>query len=273
MLPIGLQLYSIRNEMQEDFIGTLKLVKSMGYEGVEFAGLHGHSAGEVKEILKEIGLIPVSAHVPYNDMISAPEEVFKSYLEIGCKYIAVPYLTPEYRMGGEKGEEAVDGIRSLGKTASQLGLTLLYHNHDFEFDRINGEYALDLLYSQVPGEFLQTEIDTCWVKVAGVDPSQYLGKYKGRSPVVHLKDFYMEGTDADGAYELIGIKGDGSKKNSSFEFRALGEGLQDFPSIIKAAEEAKAQWLIVELDEPAPGKTPLECVKSSIDFLHGEGRD
>lgn len=267
MLPIALQLYSVRDDMEKDFKGTLQKVKDMGYEGVEFAGLYGHSAAQVKEMLAEIGLEGVSAHVPYADMIKAPDEVLATYAKIGCQYVAVPYMTEEYRMNGAKAQEAVDGIRMLGETAKKLGMTLLYHNHDFEFEKVNGEYALDALYQAVPADLLQTEIDTCWVNVAGENPGEYLRKYTGRSPVVHLKDFVMQGS-AEGAYELIGMESDADKeKDKGFEFRPLGRGMQDVPALLQAAEDAKSKWLVVEQDEPSRGKTPMECAQISIEYL------
>ena len=90
--PIALQLYSVRGDLSADFEGTLKSVKDMGYDGIEFAGLFGKTAAQVKEMCKTIGLIPVSAHVPFVDMINDPS-ILKTYAEIGCEYVVIPYLT------------------------------------------------------------------------------------------------------------------------------------------------------------------------------------
>lgn len=110
-----------------------------------------------------------------------PEKTMADYAKIGCKYIAIPYLTPEYRPGGEKFEAMLEGAKVLGEAANRHGLTLLYHNHDFEFVKIGGEYALDVIYSTVSAELLQTEIDTCWANVGGVNPAEYIKKYTGQS--------------------------------------------------------------------------------------------
>ena len=120
------------------------------------------------------------------------------------------------------------------------------------------------MYEVIPADLLHTEIDTGWVNVAGENPAEYVKKYAGRCPVVHLKDFYKEGK-AEGMYELIGI----TKKEESkgvFEFRPCGYGLQDMPSIVKAAEEAGAKYLVVEQDRSV-GRTPMEAVKLSIEYL------
>lgn len=164
--------------------------------------------------------------------------------------------------------QMVEEIRTIGQKVKDAGMTLLYHNHDFEFTKLeDGQYGLDYLYANVPADLLQTELDECWVKYSGVDPVEYLKKYAGRSPLVHLKDFYAEGKQEGDPYALIGLNEGEQKKAGTFEFRPLGEGLQDIPAIIGAAEEVGSKWLIVEQDDPSMGKTPMECVAMSMDFL------
>ena len=262
---VAVQVYSVRKEAQADLFGTLSKIKEMGYDGVEFAGLYGHSPADVKRMCEELGLVPVSAHVPYTDMLANPEMVIGQYAEIGCKYIAVPYLTPEFRPGTPAFPEVIKNIAKLGECAKKMGIQLLYHNHDFEFVKIDGKYALDILYEEVEADLLATELDTCWVNVGGVNPADYIRKYTGRAPVVHLKDFY--GEKSDDMYELIGIDSKAPARPSGFEFRPVGKGLQDFPAILDAARDAGAEWVIVEQDKPSMGLTPLECIKESIDYL------
>ena len=263
--PIALQLYSVRANMAEDFEGTLKKVKEMGYDGVEFAGLYGTSAADVKRMCEEIGLIPVSAHVPFTDMMANPS-ILETYAEIGCRYVVIPYLNDEYRPGKEKFQEVIEGAKLLGNKAKDLGLQLAYHNHDFEFTKINGEYALDILYKAVPAELLQTQLDTCWVNVGGEDPVAYIRKYNGRAEMVHLKDFV--GKQSENMYALIGIDEDEEKNTGGkFEFRPLGKGVQDFPAILCAAKDAGTKWVIVEQDSPSLGLDALACAKVSIDYL------
>ena len=108
---VGLQLYSVREQLANDFYGTLKEVKEMGYSAVEFAGLYGHDPLEVKAMCEELGLIPLSAHVPFVDLIADPEGVVEIYKTIGCKYVVVPYLTEEYRPGAEKFNDVIEGIK------------------------------------------------------------------------------------------------------------------------------------------------------------------
>ena len=267
--PIALQLYSVRDDMKADFKGTLEKVKALGYDGVEFAGLFGHSAAEIKGWCEEIGLTPISAHVPLVEMINDCEGTLDTYKEIGVKFVTVPYVDSDRRPGTEGWLPTIEAIAKIGKVAAEKGLTLLYHNHDFEFTKVDGEYGLDMLYRMVPAEYLQTELDTCWVNVGGEVPADYIRKYDGRCPVVHLKDFYRETVDADEPlYELIGIKSEEKKpKKKNFEFRPLGKGLQDFPAILKASEAAGATWVVVEQDNPSMEKTPMECAEISINYL------
>ncbi len=265
MLPIAIQLYSVRDEAAADLRGTLSAIKEMGYEGVEFAGLHGYSAADIKAMCADIGLTPISAHVPSYDMIADPEGVLRTYAEIGCRYVAIPYLTPECRPGTDGFARVVENAAMLGEVAKGLGMTLLYHNHDFEFEKLDGKYALEVLYDTVPATLLQTELDTCWVRVGGEEPSAYVRRFASRAPVVHLKDY--AGGKSEHMYELIGIESEAAPEENPFEFRPVGSGVQDMPAIIAAAEAAGAEWLVVEQDQPSMGLSPIECAKKSIGYL------
>jgi len=263
--PIALQLYSVRDDLAADFYGTLKAVKALGYDGVEFAGLFGHSPEEVKVWLTELDLIPVSAHVPFLDMMANPD-ILADYAKIGCAFVVIPYLTEEYRPGQEKFAEVIEGARMLGEKANALGMTLCYHNHDFEFVKLGEEYALDVLYREVPDTLLHTQIDTCWVAVAGIDPAAYVRKYAGRAGIVHLKDYV--GQKSERMYALIGIDdGAQGEDTGAFEFRPVGCGKQDFRSILAACEDAGAKWVVVEQDQPSMGKSAIECAGMSIEYL------
>ena len=269
MLPVMLQLYNVRNELSADFDGTLKEVADIGYRYVELALARSYrkTAAEFKAALDKAGLTAVSAHVPYRDMIADPAAEVGYHVDIGCKFIVVPFLAEEDRSTGPHYEEVKKGIAKLGEVVNKKGAALLYHNHEFEYVDYKGKYALDDLYDSIPASLLQTEIDVCWAKVGGVDPAEYILKYSGRAPVVHLKDFDSSGGGTiKAAYDLIG-EAKKARAAGSFPFRAVGHGIQDIPGIIKAAEKAGAKWLVVEQDLPSPGKTPIECAKDSLDYL------
>ena len=126
-LPVAVQLYTLREEMKVDMRATLEKVKALGYEGVEFAGLFGKTGEEVRDMCQEIGLVPLSAHVPYVDMVE-DITILETYKTIGCKYVVVPYLKEEHRPGTDAFAEVIENIKKIGAAANELGLTLLYHD-------------------------------------------------------------------------------------------------------------------------------------------------
>ncbi len=268
-LPIGLELYSVRTDLEADFEGTLKKLKAFGYDGVEFAGLYGNSPEKIANLLGEIGLAPAGAHVGIAEMRADMKKVVADYKAIGCKDIAVPWLGEDDRPGGKNYENTVKDIRKFAEMAADAGITMSYHNHDFEFVKDeNGVYGFDKLYEDIPENLLKTEQDTCWVAVAGENPAKYLKKYKGRCPLVHLKDYFGEKTE--GMYGLIG--GGLPRDNlTGFEYRPLGKGVQDIKSICEAAIEAETCWFIVEQDEPSMGLSRMECAEISINYLKSLG--
>jgi len=265
-LPIALQIYSVRTDAENDTEGTFRALRSMGYDGAEFAGLYGRTAKEFAGVVARSGLEPVSAHVGIAELRADIHKVINDYREIGCKHIAVPWLAEEDRPGSSGWEKTVADIKRFGEILRDNDITLSYHNHDFEFKTDeNGEYHLDILYKTVPAELLKVELDTCWARVGGADPAEYLLKYSGRCPLVHLKDYV--GEKSDDMYALIGADENEKKEHKAFEYRSVGDGVQDFKKICAAAEKAGAEWFIVEQDEPTPGKTRLECAKMSVDQL------
>ena len=261
--PIALQVYSVRDDAAADFAGTMEKLKAMGYDGVELAGTYGMTAVECKKILDQVGLELVSAHV--NIDLLEDDAVLEDYAATGIKFVAIPWLVGP--KSAEELEAVIARIAKIGERVKAKGMQLLYHNHDFEFEKINGEYILDTYYSRIPAEYLQTELDTCWVNVGGEEPAGFVRKYTGRAPIVHLKDF--AGSKSENMYALIGT--DSAKEDSAgkFEFRPVGYGRQDIPAILQAAEDAGAGWGVVEQDSPSMGKTPMESVKMSIEYLKG----
>ena len=262
--PIALQLYSVRDRMARDVEATLKEVSALGYNGVEFAGLYGKSAREMRALCEKYHLVPLSAHIPYTELVKDPKGVIGTYAELGCQYVVIPYLTEQYRPGNALFFDVIENAKLLGREAQLNKMTLLYHNHDFEFKKIDGKYALDILYDSVSPDLLQTELDLCWVKVGGEDPAEYLKKYTGRAPVVHFKDF--SGKIGGKMYALIGID-DNEESQSEFSFRPLGRGCQDVPALLDASSVAAASWIVVEQDEPSDGFDTMECAKESITCL------
>ena len=259
---LAMQLYSVRTAVEEDFFGTLKRLKEFGYDGVEFAGLYGYTPDEVKKMCEDAGLVPISAHVSLQDFSECPEKVVSDYAKIGCRFLAIPWLNDADRPGGKCWEDTKKKISRIADVCEEAGITLLYHNHDFEFLPYEGGYLLDAIYAA--DDRLQSELDTCWAAVGGEEPAAYLEKFAGRAPVVHLKDFDLSGPLPKFLQQRLGKKGEGEKQ---LEFRPVGYGMQDVESLLAAAKKVGAGWLVVEQDNPSLGKDRMTCAKMSAEFL------
>ena len=274
-LPVGVQLYSVRTDLEQDFYGTLKKVREMGYAGVEFYGeYYGNSVVQVKTWCTELGLIPFSNHVPFQQMIDDVDKVIAENTVLGVQYIVFPYMDEASRPGvdPEQFKATVAKIGEIGAKVKAAGFQLLYHNHDFEFVPLaDGTVGYDYIFSSNSRSDLQNEVDVCWADYAGFKPAEVLVKYAGGIPVVHLKDYYLEGKLSKAPYALIGISTDNSMKDDGgwFEYRPLGDGQVDIPACIRAAINGGTQWLCVEQDEPNKGLTRLEGIAKSVEYLRG----
>lgn len=246
-VKIAAQVYSVRELAQTDFRKTMEGLREIGYEGVELAGLYGLTPTEVRDTLKETGLEAVSAHVGIDLFLEDLEGTVQDYRTIGCSYIGIPALKTDRHFGGEKFQETCAFIRKLSACCAENGMILLYHNHSFEFEKTPaGTYLLDEFYQALDADTIQTELDTCWVANGGESPVAYLEKYRGRCPLVHMKDSRRSG--------------------DSVELMALGEGELDVAATAGAAAACGAKWLVVEQDDHPFGE-PMENMRTSFSYL------
>ena len=272
-LPVGVQLYSVRTDLEADFYGTLKQIREMGYAGVEFYGeYYGNDPVQVKRWCTELGLIPFSNHVPFQQMIDDVDKVIAENTILGVQYIVFPYMDEASRPGIDpvQFKATVAKLGEIGEKVRAAGFQLLYHNHDFEFTALpDGTLGYDAIFSANARENLQNELDVCWADYAGQDAAAILEQYKGGTPVVHLKDYKLEGHLSAAPYALIGISTDNTMKDEggSFEYRPLGCGQMDMERIIRAAIDCGTQWLCVEQDEPSMGLSRLQGVAKSVEYL------
>jgi len=244
---VALQLYTVRDFTEKDLAGTLKEVKEMGFDYVELAGTYGKPAAELRAIFDEIGLTAISAHVGLDAFEADMNGTVETYKSLGCKYIGIPWLGKEKLPGGENWAATKESFKKVAAALKTAGITLMYHNHAHEFEKLpSGEYINDALFAELPE--VETEIDTGWVHAVDLCPAEYIIKYAGRCPVVHLKD-----TD----------------KNAK-EDRPTGQGTQDMPAITKAATAGGAKVLVVELDN-AVGMTSLEAAKQGVAYMKSLG--
>lgn len=268
---VGLQLYSVRDDLAKDFEGTLKKVADMGYEYVEFAGYYGKSAEELKEVMDKYSLKCISVHQVPAPFFDEGHGIIDFLADLGIKYCAIPwYERSKLEYGTPVWDETIEKIKAYSAALAEKGIKTLYHNHDFEFDKIDGKCIFDRLYETLDSGILNPQIDTCWVRYAGYDPVEYIEKYADRLDVIHLKDFVCKNLGGDPAYALI--DGDGkeipkpSKEENEFKFVPLGMGRQDFKKILEAVEKTGVHTLIVEQDMSVD-RPPMEAAEISRRYL------
>lgn len=217
--PIALQLWSVQDETEKDFFGTLEKVAEMGYDGVEFAGYYGKTADEIQVKLAELGLKAAGSHIQYEQFLTNLDEVLAFEKVLGNKNLIVPWAAFDTV---EEWQLFADNMKTIAEKVAAAGFNFSYHNHNHEFEEINGQPILTWLLQEVPT--LNVELDTYWVQFAGVDAVEYMANYAGRMKLVHLKD----------------------QKENPIESTEIGNGVLDIASYVKQAEENGVDWFVIE---------------------------
>ena len=250
----GLALYTVRDAMGEDAKATLQAVADAGYQNIEAAGyadgkFYNMSPVDFKEYLMALGLNPISAHQGSVTLENA-DAMMADVKAAGFEYFVVP-VPP---MGLFKNDEATnkmgmtggpknlaDILDTLGRKANDVGLKLLYHNHDFEFEKDeDGIVTIDYLLENCNPEWVNFQMDLYWVTKAGADPLAYFEKYPGRFKIWHVKDMDDQGW-----------------------FAPVGSGTIDFARILAQKEKSGMEYYMVEQDKTFDGLQPLEAIKIS----------
>ena len=243
-IPIAVQMYTLREESEVDFVGTLRKVAELGFNGVEFAGYGGLPVREVKKVLDELGLQAAASHVPLEDLELNLEQVIKDQKLLGSKYVVCPYLLPERRTE-QHYQALILLLEQAGEKCRQEGITLCYHNHDFELERLSdGRTALESIFEDTNAANVKAELDVYWLTKAGEKPVEWMNRYRNRTPLIHLKDM----TTDEEQY-----------------FAELGTGGVDIESVLNLGVDAGVDWWIVEQDFSR--RTPFESIEISINFL------
>jgi len=234
----SIQLYSVRDIINNDFSGTLKKLAEMGYTGVEFAGYGGLSAPEMKDVLTANGLKSVGAHIGIEGLTKRLDEELAYHRVLGTEYIICPF----YNM--KTGEDALKLAEILKPVAAKCvgsGFKFAYHNHAHEFDKDGGEYLLDILFKNLPPEAAM-ELDIYWAAYAGVEPLAYMEKHRDRLKLLHIKQIDNEKKCVD-----------------------LDQGVIDFRKIITKAKTLGVEHFILEQEEYAVSS--IVSVKNDIDYI------
>jgi sugar phosphate isomerase/epimerase len=242
--PIALQIYAVRAQMKEDFVGTMKQVADMGYAGIETAALPV-SPQEAAKVFSDLGLKVCSTHLGFPNQ-ERGEAIIAAQRAFDCNTLVAGF--------GQEALKDADGIKRAAETvqtavayARPYGIRIGLHNHWWEFrNKVNGRYAFDLLIEQAPDAF--SELDVFWAAHGGADPVQIIRQYQARMPLLHIKD---------------------GPKEAGRPHTAVGKGDLDIPAIIRAADQNVLEWLIVELDECATDM--VEAVRDSYNYLKNAG--
>ena len=253
---IGLQLYTVRDQMKADFDGTIAKVASIGYKEVEFAGYFGRTPEQVRAVIDRNGLTSPSCHVEYAVLSDQWPSVIESSKTIGQSYIVCPWIPEEIRKQPDGWKRAIDTFNHAGEISKKSGIQFAYHNHWFEFLPVNGKLPYDMLLEQCDPDLVKMELDLCWITVAGADPLTYFDRYPGRFPLVHVKDMKkLPKVSASGGQDF----GDSLK-----DMTAVGSGIIDWKRIFAQSEKAGIKHYIVEHDK---AEAPFESIKISYDYL------
>ncbi|MEO1910004.1 MAG: sugar phosphate isomerase/epimerase [Paracoccus sp. (in: a-proteobacteria)] len=230
-LPIAAQMYTLRDHGTLD--EQLAAVQAAGVTAVETVGMQDTDAETLKAALEAHDIKAISTHAQLDDLRGDLDAVIAFNKAIGNDVITVPYLAEEQRPTDAAGwTELGQELAAISDTLDDQDMTLAYHNHDFEMVEFDGRTALEILF-EAAGDDVMAELDLAWVARGGLDPVEYLGRFDDRVFAIHAKDNAPEGEAED-----------------ERGFKALGEGVLDWDAILPAAEEAGAEWYIIEHDQP-----------------------
>jgi len=257
---LGVQLYTVRDELKADFEGTLAKVAAIGYKEVEFAGYFDHSPKEVRAALDRHGMVSPSTHVPYDVLGEKWPGQIESAKIIGQSYIVCPWIPEELRKQPDVWQRAAEAFNRAGEASQKAGIQFAYHNHWFEFlptASIEGKLPYDFLLQQCDPNLVKMELDLCWIVVGGGDPVKYFDRYPGRFPLVHVKDMKrLPKVSAAGGQNF----GDSLKEVMT----EVGGGAIDWKRIFAQSEKAGIKYYIVEHDKAA---APFDSIKISYGYL------
>jgi sugar phosphate isomerase/epimerase len=237
--PVGLQLYSLREQFGKDVPGTLDEVKGFRFQYAELAGTYGLSADKFKQELAARGIQPIGAHFGYERYRDDAEGVAKEAEALGLKYAGCAWIPHTGDFDEKTCREAIAVFNKAGEVMAKHGLKFFYHVHGYEFQPHGKGTLLDLLFSETNPKLVSYEMDIFWIVFPGQDPVKLLQKYGKRWELAHLKDM-RKGTQTGALTGSTDVKNDA----------ALGSGLMDLPAILRAAKKAGVKWYFIEDESP-----------------------
>ena len=261
-IPLGLQMYTVRNDLAKDFDGTAKKVRAIGIRHVQ-ANLtqSGKSSKDQRKLYDSLGISWESIHAGGDGLRGGLDATIAEAKSVGIKNITCSSpLYPTERgslMAGpsvDDWKKNADAFNKIGTACKAAGLTFAYHNHNVEFRKVGDVVPYDLLLQQTDPALVQMEMDIGWVVAGGADPVAYLTKYPNRYYSLHIKDLKNQGIPNTNMKMISAI---------------IGKGIVDWKKVLPAAHKTRVERAFLEIEEPYD-PSPLEMVKQSYDFLHGK---
>jgi len=247
-IPIGLQLYSVRDDAEKDLPGVLKAVAEMGYDGVDFAGYYGWEAKDIRKMVDDFGLKVCGGHLGLDTLLGDElKKTVEFQRTLGNKFLIVPGLPESRRNSRAAWLETAKLFNKIADNLEPEGMMTGYHNHSIEFQPLDGEMPWDTFYGNTKKEVVM-QLDTGNALHGGADPVPFLKKYPGRAITVHLKEY--------------------SKTNDK---ALVGEGDTNWDEVFELCESIGAtEWYIVEQESYA--YPPMECVERCVKALRDMGK-
>ena len=269
---LGLQLYSVRQDMTKDPLGTLKLVAAMGYKNVEHANyvnrkFYGYSPTEFKKVLDDLGLKMPSGHTVMsgkswdkatNDFTDAWKQTVDDAATVGQIYVISPWLDDSLRKNYDDLVRFMEVFNKSGELCKKSGMKFGYHNHDFEFmSSLNGKLIYDIILDNTDPKLVIQQIDVGNMYGAGGIALDILKKYPGRFESMHVKDEIKAATKG----EMAG----------GYESTILGKGVLPVKQIVDLFREKGGTTEFIVEQESYQGKTPLECCQEDFKVMKSWG--
>lgn len=251
--PVGVQIYSLRNQLKQDGAKALDVLKNLNVKYVEI-GIESHyglTQEQMKQALDERGLIPIAAHAGQGFLLNKTEEAIAAARFFGLKYLGVAWASHKKPLDEAQTLKIAADFNEIGKRLKAAGIQFFYHNHGFEFQPYKDGTLFDLLMAKTDPDLVKFEMDVLWTVFPGQDPVKLLKKYPDRWVLMHLKDLKK------------GVAGNLSGGTDLTNDVVLGTGQADYPAILKAGQEIGVKYYFIEDESP----TVLEQLPKSLDYL------
>ncbi|MBN2091376.1 sugar phosphate isomerase/epimerase [candidate division KSB1 bacterium] len=245
LTEIGLQVLTIKPEIEKDYIKALEQVAEIGYHTLEMGNFYGPSLVEFKNLLQKLGLKVLAGGGAIGNLQTDLDKMIQDSHDLGKKYLLCywPWTDSPENKTLDDWKRMAESLNHIGKKVKQAGLVFGYHNHDLEFKITEGQIPYNIILDNTDPDLVAMQIDLYWIKKGNQEPIPYFEKYPGRFPLWHVKDM------------------DNTPERS---FACVGQGIIDFPAIFAKADLAGMQHLWVEHDKP---ENPMECARVSFEYL------